>query len=297
MTAMYSDSNARARTLVWWQPADLDALHECLNVKLANFGRAWGLEVSLGALSNACDAESSILRQPLSVWSSLETSVDRCRGIWVAATESPVLMLRRALFGAEDVLGRAAGEGAGQSMSAEVAAKAWRALCEVLAGEQAEGAADVLPLGPATDFPSKQRLPWSGAVTGLLTLRGVATVMLPIHLEPGRAHEWIPARAGARATKQPARALTPVFDALSRQSLRVAARLAEIDLDLKALMTLRVGDVVTLPQGLHEPTQLFVLHADQGNACFATGYLGAVDNAKGIQLQAGREKAAASSKT
>ena len=297
MTALHHDAKSPVRALVWWQPADLGALREHLEARLASFGRAWGLELSLGPLTNACDAERSILMPPLSAWSSLADTLDRCRGIWMAGADSLPVMLRRALFGTEDVLGRAASESAGEPMSAEVAAKAWRALCEALGGEHPGATSEVEQPFHAADFPSKQRLPWSGAVTGLLTLRGVTTVDLPLHLEPTRAREWIPVRANAQKAAQPARVLTPLFDALSRQPLRVAARLAEVDLDLKALMTLRAGDVVTVPQGLHEPTKLFLLQADHGSACLASGHLGAVDNAKGIQLQASREKAVTPFKT
>ena len=297
MTVLRNDANSLARSLVWWAPEELGSLRERLDTKLASFGLAWGLELSLGALTNACEAEPRVLELPFNAWSNLAATTDRCRGIWMAGAESPLVMLRRVLFGAEDALGRTVSQDTAGSMSAQVAAKAWGALCEALGGEHPETEVVTETAFVAADFPSKQRLPWSGAITGVLTVRGATAVDLPLHLEPTRAREWIPTRANTRATAQPARALTPVFDALGRQPLRMAARLAEIDLDLKALMTLRAGDVVTVPQPLHEPTKLFLLQADQGNTCLAVGHLGAVDNAKGIQLQAVIDKTAASSKT
>jgi hypothetical protein len=97
-------------------------------------------------------------------------------------------------------------------------------------------------------------------------------------LAPGTARAWHSAPGGGPGSVlQP---LANVLDALSATRLLLQVELADCELELRALQSLRPGDVVRLPQRLDAPAT--VRHAAGGLLCAA--HLGRQGGAKAAEL-------------
>ncbi|WP_423199795.1 MULTISPECIES: FliM/FliN family flagellar motor C-terminal domain-containing protein [unclassified Cupriavidus] len=276
-----------ARALTWWSDAELGALRASLEARLGDFSRDWGVDVRLSALSNASEAEMpASMRRPEAWWHAAEV-VAACKGVWLSSAETPPTTVAQALFGGTHTAASRAHHDAEPSLAATVAAEALLRFCIALTGVPEHGDA----LASATGFSAAQQLPWSGAIRCVITLEGVTRAIVGCHIEPERARGWIPPRQPG--APRPAAPLTPVIHAMRRQSLRLTARLADIELDLGALLALQPGDVVTTGHGLDQPVTLYLntelspesgVDRAAGPAPLLSGHLGAVQATKAIQL-------------
>lgn len=276
-----------ARALTWWSEVELGALRASLEARLADFSLDWGMDVRLSALSNASEAEMpESMRKPEAWWHAAEI-VAAGKGVWLSGAETLPTTVAQALFGGAHTAALRARHDAEPSLAATVAAEALLRFCIALTGAAEHG--DVL--APATSFPAAQQLPWSGAIRCVITLEGVTRAIVGCHIEPERARGWIPPRQPG--APRPAAPLTPVIHAMRRQPLRLTARLADIELDLGALLALQPGDVVTIGHGLDQPLPLYLTTelspesgADRAAASgpLLSGHLGAVQATKAIQL-------------
>lgn len=286
MTTTPGQGEASSRALVWWQERELGGLRARLEERLARFGREWGLETSLSPLLNACEAALPPAMRDACSWVAMTSGSQGGHGMWVAGLESPVDLLRGALFGESRATARRGGRDDEPLLAGTVAAQAWRALCAALADETVQHVSqDAEPAGvlPSSAFPSGQNLPWSGAIRGVISICGMTSASLAWHLEPARARAWIEPRAAMPAPLQARAALTPVLDAMRRQRVRMTARLTDIELDLGTLLALQPGDVVTVSHALDQPVPLYLNEAG-GSSPLAAAHLGAVHEAKAVQF-------------
>ena len=278
-----------ARALIWWRDAELGALRAGIDERLTRFGRDWGLNVALSALENACDFVPPPAIRKASAWMSLETGRPAAQGaMWVAGAAEPALLLQRAMFGEVQGSTLPVTYDNDTSMAGAVAARAWSGLVAALTGaDGSKLSGDAMAMDTvhtASALPAGQQLPWSGAIRGLITIEGEASVSLEWHLDPLAAKASIPTRTSIAADSASRVPLTPVLDAMHRQSIGLMVRLADIELELGALLALEPGDVITVGHALDHPVPLYLQAAGESGRPLATGHLGELNEHKAIQL-------------
>lgn len=288
-----------SRALIWWRDAELGALRARIGARLTQFGRDWGLNISLSAVENACDAVLRPTMRDASAWAHLDMAGPATPGaMWVAGAAEPSLLMQRALFGEVQGAMLPGTYGNDASMAGTVAAQAWNGFVAALAGidagneqgnEQLNAMATHMP--EASDMPDtaralpvRQQLPWSGAIRALITIEGEASVSLGWHLDPVAAQTLMGTRSSVAAANASRAPLTPVLNAMHRQSVGLTARLADIELDLGALLALEPGDVITIGHALDHPVPLYLQAAGESAPPIATGHLGELTAHKAIQL-------------
>lgn len=285
MTAGRGQGAEAQRPLLWWSERELGALRAQLEERLVRFGRDWGLDVAVSTLANACEAELPAALRDAGAWVGAAAVHPAAKGMWIGGSDAPSALIERALFG-DSPLAASRGHEGDVSLAGAVAVQAWQGLCAALAGADArqDSSAETgaVPTSAGV-FPARQQLPWSGAIRGVIQLDGAASASLGWHLEPVRAREWMGARSAAGTSAQRA-ALTPVLEAMRRRPIGLAARLADIELDLGTLLTLQPGDVITVGHALDRPVQLYLRDAASAGTPLAAGHLGQLGEAKAIQL-------------
>ena len=161
----------------------------------------------------------------------------------------PTTLLLKAIFGNVGDGGASSAAGAQalrQTMAQDVAQAAWDDWCVRL------GAAFGVPDG-APDFFADFDDPWSGVVVVRMAWCG-ETLLLAF--DGAGMSRWIE-REGMRAARQPpsmpGEKLAPLREALASSTVPIAIELSPIDVDLGALSTLRVGDVLRTTHALESP--------------------------------------------
>ncbi|WP_420997918.1 FliM/FliN family flagellar motor switch protein [Cupriavidus sp. 30B13] len=279
MTAARGSMTAVPRELIWWREADLAQWRELLERAMTAFAVAWDLDVAVSAFGNAGDIVlPPVLRSELA-WAPLETS-----GLWVGCADAPVLSVRRALFGHEETEAWQHGDERDGTLTTDVANEAWRALGGALAGVFLVPEDDRnFPV--AVTYPVAQRKPWSGALMAVISVRGSMSVQFGLHVPPELTRVSAPKSPRPGLPSRARIALTPVAAALGSQPIALVVTLADIELDLGALLAMQTGDVVTIPHSLQQPMTLAVRHANGGaGEPVAHAFLGAVHGTKAIEL-------------
>lgn len=298
------ESARRARPLRCWNASERAQVAVGVSEVLRRWSDDWGLRVGRASEAKAVPGSASPAEDGLfesAEWRPLDAAVV---GLWVAGPStarrprgaetsmadllSPVW---RALFGeapeeawpgprAEE-----AGETASSSIAAEIVRAAWtdwaRRLAsaigapEVGTGRESEGAPGP---GNLSAFSGALRIatPWLGRDLSLL-------------VSGDRVCRFL-GRSTAGEAKRPTAvtgALTPVLDALERRRTRLSAQLLTFQLDLGALASLRVGDVLRTSHALDRPLSVNAAQADGvSGRPFCEGFLGKVGMARAVELTA-----------
>ena len=233
-----------------------DALVEALRHALVDWARNWGLAASSLQLACTAFAGGSETGGP---WHTLRDGEGALAG-WLHAPPAEAL-LQNLLSGAQrtGVLAQAVC----QSCVDDAALQMTTAL-----GLQQDAAGE---LGP----PSVEASPWSGALQVDVTVRAGADDApraWRLVLSGTGVSAWWSRTGRARAKRQrigPRSAVVPVAQALASCRITLQARLEGCELELGALRTLALGNVVRCRHALVAPA---MLSDRQGQPCLA-GYL------------------------
>jgi hypothetical protein len=165
---------------------------------------------------------------------------------------------------------------------------AWLAWCDSLTGLCAEldlphtGVPHGLPgeLSRAWQGALRVRLPWFGATLSLVLSGDVVAAWV---------RQWR-SRAMAVASSSPVPAqsspLTPVVQAVSGRTVPLTVELAQVEIEIGALMTLRVGDVLRTTHALETPLLVRgeASAQDGGSPVFSEGFLGRLGERRAVEL-------------
>ena len=127
---------------------------------------------------------------------------------------------------------------------------------------------------------------WSGALRLVVPWWGRDLVLLV----SGDRVSRLLGRPAAAQTKRPAAttgALTPVLSALDGRRARVFAQLSTFQLDLGALGSLRIGDVLYTTHALDRPLSVSAVEVDgRGESPLCEAFLGKVGKVRAVELMA-----------
>lgn len=243
---------AMVRPLHWWSAAALGDAERRIQSLLEEWCNEWRLHADRVHAFNAGDGvsdEPSIKWMPLAVANArlgvaVADHVDAMHGL-LFGTDPPALM-------------------AVPTLALEIAAQAWDDLCNDLSKSFEKCVAN--PVAPEDAEPRR----WSGALRVDARLSGAGKAML-LHLQLGGALalQWCPTPVvGSTPIKRERVPLVPIVQAVSHRPVRLAVHLAEVEIDLGGLQSLRVGDVLALP---HRLDDALTLHANGGTTGATVG--------------------------
>jgi hypothetical protein len=258
-----------SRALKWWSSAVLDAMASRLAHGWDEWCREWGCRGAGVAAINAAEATSSAAP---SAWHALPAGPAGAPA-WMAADPSPTAAMLRTLFGSGPTGAREV-----PPVAAEVCARAWEDLllnCARWLGASA-------PMGSADEAapPADDSRPWSGAVRVQLACEAGKAQPLWLHLSAGAASK-VAAACGAstKRSPRPLARIVPVAQAMASRRVHLGVRLADVQLTLGALESLRPGDVVALAHRLEDP---LVVTTHEAPVCHA--HLGSRSGRRAVEL-------------
>jgi hypothetical protein len=308
------ESAGRARPLRCWNASERAQVAVGVSEVLRQWSDDWGLRVDAKAAEAKAvpgDASPEGVFEPaewrpldatvVGLWGGIPSTVGRARGAETSMADL-LLPIWRALFGetpeeawpgprAEE-----AGEIASSSIAADIVRAAWTDWAHRLAS--AIGAPEVGTGRASEGAPG----PWS-----LSAFSGALRIAIPwlgrdlsLLVSGDRVCRFL-GRSTAGEAKRPTAvtgALTPVLDALERRKTRLSAELLTFQLDLGALASLRVGDVLRTSHALDRPLSMNAAEADGGSGRpFCEGFLGKVGMARAVELTAISAAGSAAPKT
>lgn len=158
------------------------------------------------------------------------------------------------------------------SLGAKIALQAWsdfwQHLGEAMPDQEADTTAQAgIPQGSAWSGAVHVDIPWAQGVLSVL-LSGSQVVKLIDHTSTVRPVD------GANP------ALTPLFQALSPQALRIRTEFRSLEMTLGQLRGLQIGDVVQIPHPLETPVQVVILE----DYPLCSGWLGRQDGHVAVEL-------------
>jgi flagellar motor switch/type III secretory pathway protein FliN len=280
-------SASEARRLRGWSAADRDLLAEALRERVTAWADGWGLsdwvtgDAAFDDPASAGPGNSSALARAEaegSSWSTLpaESGGD---GLWwrlrPAAPASGVAMLtpqmltpggnndsaaalHAGLFGEPDRTTRSR-----DRLSDELATLAWTDWCRRVAacfapppakGQQPAGAASAAHR--PEDGAAALLRPWSGALVFTLAWGGTALALLVSAQRIAAALDRIRPAARMSAGTAPRAPLIPLLDVLGAAPVTLRAELADLEIGLGQLSSLRPGDVLCTTHPLTSPLRL-----------------------------------------
>jgi hypothetical protein len=234
----------RVRSLRWRPDAALLAAAATLRRALDAWAAAWGLSLHGVQARNAVpgDAPAPSVQQHL-----LASGAAR---LWQADGAAPTA-LSTLLFGAPPADARA-----GSALADELASSAWQDLLDAVAV-----AVPVAGSASPAGTPDHAERAWSGALRVDFAVRNRgAESRFCLRLDAALADAWCASAASTGAARPvvprtPAVALAAV---VADRPVRVSVHLAAVELNLGALQSLAVGDVIRLPHRLDEALQVNV---------------------------------------
>lgn len=252
-------AHAQIRPLLSWSAAQRAALCSAIDAIAAQWSGDWSVDIASldgGAQvagTDAADSKWNALPGVLGIGWALQRASDLDRSTvpaqLVKPAPQPSTLLLKAIFGNVGEGGASSSAGAQasrQTMAQDVAQAAWDDWCARL------GTAFGVPDG-APDFFGDFDDPWSGVVVVRMAWCG-ETLLLAF--DGACMSRWIE-REGMRAARQPpsmpGEKLAPLREALASSTVAVAIELSPIDVDLGALASLRVGDVLRTTHALESP--------------------------------------------
>lgn len=294
------ESARRARPLRCWNASERAQVAVGVSGVLQQWSDDWGLRDGGAPEAKAVpgDASPDGVFEPaewrpldatvVGLWGAIPSTARRARGAETSMADllSPLWW---ALFG--ETPGEAwpgpraeeAGESSSSSIAAEIVRAAWTDWAhrlasaigapEVGAGRESEGAPGP---GNLSAFSGALRIaiPWLGRDLSLL-------------VSGDRVCRFL-GRSTAGEAKRPTAimgALTPVLDVMERRKTRLSAQLQTFRLDLGALASLRVGDVLRTSHALDRPLNVNAAEADGvSGRPFCEGFLGKVGMARAVEL-------------
>lgn len=267
-----------ARALRWWSTSALTTLSQRLQVPLRDWCARWELTLEALELSPAQDASQDWPR----AWQGwLGHASTGMPWIWAASPDvatnaiditanrgtsgAPTLTLGRVLFvdAPEGSVARAIAELAAQELGDELSRRFGHAVS--VATQHA--------VAPKVGV-------WQGAVAVRLTLRAAESATVWLMVDGDSVTALL--RDLPRKTAAPLPPVRiPIAAAIAARTTALGVELAPVVVDLGTLQSLRVGDVLTLPQRLEQPLQL---RAPGDPRLVCLGYLGARDGHRAIEL-------------
>ena len=276
-----STDTRAARPLRWWSASALTTLSQRLQVPLRDWCDRWELTLDGVELSPAQDASHDA---PLTWQCWLGQAATGMPWVWTASPDlaapagdiagnqgasgtsgAPTSTLGRVLFARapEGSIARATAELAAQDLGDELSRRFGHAVS--VAAQHA--------VAPKTGV-------WQGAVVARLALRGAESASVWLTVDGDSVAMLL--RDLPRKTAEPLPPVrVPVTTAIAARTTALRVELSPVVVDLGTLVSLRVGDVLTLPQRLEQPLQL---RAPGDPRLVCLGYLGARDGHRAIEL-------------
>ncbi len=262
------DGKGRVTPLRAWSEAQGRQLGEVVRKAHLEWQVAWigaspgpsapdGIQVSCCAPSEAGLAASAW--RPHGTMSGLWWTMSSAAG---AGAEHPASVIQGVLFGGafpagwRGAVGSAAGQGqAIKSLAEETASAAWEAWWKQL--DLALHGADRAGGVPAAAAPALESAlkPWSGALVLGVPFQGT---WLHLLVSWGRVQQCVHGAGGAWREQVPPRAVAPVWSAVARRHAKLRALLEPFELELGAIASLHVGDVLSTTHPLEAPLVLEV---------------------------------------
>lgn len=262
------------RELRWWSTTALRAMGAAIEPAWLHWCAAWGVAARNVTAMNAC---------------SLSGQLDRAGAVepvpgaaaWLGSDALSTQDAMSAL-----VFGHMPASAAQEtSLAAELAALAWADLLGRLAalvGGTQQAMVVPEPAPPTSDFQH-----WSGAVTLLLSSSAAAGPGLVLHLsaacaallvDDGRRHE--------PSATTPAGPRCSVLEAMQERHISLRIGLDDVLLDVATLVSLRCGDVLTLPQRLDQVLHVRVVEpeGDITDPDICAAVLGARTGRRAVEL-------------
>jgi flagellar motor switch/type III secretory pathway protein FliN len=257
--------------------ATCDAWCDAVRRVLEEWSTAWALEASGGdpPKVDILEVAPAIAAVPTQwhvvrtasgerLWCALirmpDTSAAKTSRALLSEPLQPGDVLRRALF---QVAGTAAAAEYGETLSLadELAHAAWLDWCDRLAALAGASPCVERParaIWPASsELPPEILRPWGGALMLGLRWAGAQLRLVASSEFLDRWLRGLPAAAGEPAAKHPAReSLASIQQALDASPSRLSIELAPMEMDLGALTSLRVGDVVRTTHRLDSALQV-----------------------------------------
>ena len=296
-------SATAARPLRCWSPAARTRLLRTVGAAWREWCEAWGVDADgqgggEGESGNGARCEPAPdagAHDPIADFATWQPADE---GLWWALIPCPpagavrlprtagaLSLVCRALFGeasASDptVVSRGVRAESSSTMAAELARAAWEDWWSRLARTSA--GAQLAPTSDASGQRSGVMGPWSGAL--------VVTVPFCAHsLRLLLSGERVARMSGATSNlperrTRPAGALTPVTRALAHRTARVHAELQRFELELGALATLRVGDVLRTTHAVDTAMTVSVAVDAHAGEVVCSGFLGKSGRWRAVEL-------------
>jgi hypothetical protein len=252
-------ADGAAQPLLAWSTPQREALGAALARAIAQWREEWGMTVEASPVRCEPATSKAVLRDG---WRTLGAGA----GAWLHAAGDDAAQIARLLFDADSAGGRVTADVV-EACARDARARLAAALR--LADGEATNTAPLPGLGQ----------PWSGALQAMLP--GTPGWSLLLSAEAVQA--WCRASGlptqgtPAPTSRQP---LCSATEALGERALSLNVELSGCELDLGALQSLQIGDVVRLQHALDAPARLT---SDEGQLVF-DGYLVAQEGRKAIEL-------------
>jgi hypothetical protein len=261
-----------AESLAWWDEPVLEALSRCVQAAWTQWTNDWiGGAGFVGSCT--CTLAHANPDAAQAHWEPL--GARKQAAAWIEVRPNSIEHIQEAIFGPEHHCATAPGRQGG--IAQEVAARAWASLANDLR--------NCLSVDRGDPQRSPERAcfqPWSGFVRIGAPAGGPLAHSLLLNAECVRAIAEAQIKASSVARlPQSSSTVTPLRDALADHKLAVQVELAECELELGMLSTLRIGDIVPLAHALDAP--LLISTSRQDRLC--AGFLGRHSGAKAIELQ------------
>jgi hypothetical protein len=309
----------RSRTLRAWSAPDRARLAQAIAASVQEWRSAWGLERAMAAGASEDDGHDGAPVEGIeceawldawvpataperSAWRPIDEAVS---GLWWAPLACPAAKVRGALRARGTVvsaLGRAlfgdpgaSGEGnvsstasdeadPSPSLASEVVHAAWTDCCKRIAA--AVPTTTTASAARGARFPTEDELrPWAGALVLKVPWWGHRLALL---VSGGRVDSFL-AADGAATTPRTAEGrrdgLTSIWQALARRVVRVHVQTRPFELELGALASIRVGDVLRTSHPLESPPVVSIACEDgRSDVAICEGYLGKVGASRAMEL-------------
>jgi hypothetical protein len=231
----------RVRSLRWRSDAALLGAADKLRRTLESWAAGWGLSLHGVQARNAApgDTPASSIQQHL-------VAAGAAR-LWHVGGAAPTA-LAALLYGAPPADARVA-----PVVANELASQAWQDLLDAVS--------TALPVTSAAGIGDDTERAWSGAVRLDFAVRsGDAESRFCLRLDAALADAWCETAAATNAAR-PVLPRTPAVSlssVVAERPVRVSVHLSAVELNLGALQSLAVGDVLRLPHRLDEALQVNV---------------------------------------
>ncbi len=281
-----SKALAAHRPLQWWSATALDTLARTINRAWQDWAARWGVAAQAVEAFNAHEtlADQQVLPGFWRPW--LADAHAAAPWSWISAGgDEPSSVVAALMFGTASDGATAPARVSGTSLAAEVAQRAWAEFEDDLARLMGHAPSGGVGVGEFAQGVGPKLGRWSGAACVRLRWGQPAAPDLWLHLGADSIAPLLK-NVPKRWTGLMAPIDTTVVDAIAHKPFVLRVELNSTELDLGALQSLRVGDVLTLSHRLDMPL-LLRPHGPEAGAAAAVacaGYLGARNGRRAIEL-------------